>query len=297
MLSQLSQVVQAKYRAGTATQESVLRISVELNNLNNELIELSQRKRTAVGMLNALLDRAIDAPIPDPAPIDLDLFDTKLDDLLARAFATNPAIKTVRQRIERFTTQRELARLNRYPDLTTSISYNLVDSSGLSGVANGDDQWWLGFGINLPIWQGRLDAAEREAVRGVLETSSQLATTQNRVAFRVQDAYLKIDSKQQQALLLRDAIVPEAAQTVDASLSEYRSGKVEFLTLVDNWRKLLNFQLMYQHTLSSLEQSFAALEEAVGQDIAQTTEQNHARQTVPSPALNTPELPDLEGSK
>ena len=59
----------------------------------------------------------------------------------------------------------------------------------------------------------------------------------------------------------------EARQTVEASLSGYRAGEVDFLTLVDNWRKLLDFQLMYQASLTELERSFAGLQEAVGHDL------------------------------
>lgn len=267
LLSQLREVAQAKYRAGTATQQAVLRASVELNNLENELITLEQRRSTTAGMLNMLIDRPVTAPMADPARVELVSFDGRLDDLLASAERTNPSIRAVREQIELFHEQRKLARLGRYPDLTVSLSYNLVDDSGLSPVANGRDQWWLGFGVNLPIWQDRLDAAEREATRGILESASTLAGEQNRVAFRVQDAFIKVETQQRQSVLLRDVIIPEATMTVEASLSGYRAGEVDFLTLIDNWRKLLDFQLMYQASLSELERSFAELQQAVGHDL------------------------------
>ena len=42
---------------------------------------------------------------------------------------------------------------------------------------------------------------------------------------------------------------------------------IDFLTLVDNWRKQLNFELMYHRALAEMEQAVADLERAVGQDI------------------------------
>jgi len=266
LLAQLREVAQAKYRTGTTTQQAVLRASVELNNLNNELITLEQRRATAAGMLNMLIDRPVDAPLEDPAPVSLTAFGAQLDALLASSERNNPSIKAFRERLKRFRVQRDLARLGRYPDFNVNVSYNIVNDEGLSPVANGDDQWWIGFGFTLPIWRDRLDAAEREATRGVLETAGLLANEQNLVAFRVQDSFVKVDTQQRQAALLRDVILPEARQTVEASLSGYRAGEVDFLTLVDNWRKLLDFKLMYQSNLSELERSFAELEEAVGFD-------------------------------
>ena len=287
LLAQLRDVAQAKYRAGTTTQQAVLRASVELNNLNNELITLEQRRATAAGMLNMMIDRAVDAPLPDPEPIPLSEFDARLDALLASSERNNPSIKAIHERLERFRIERALSRLDRYPDFTVSVSYNIVDSEGLSAVANGNDQWWLGFGLTLPIWQDRLDSAEREATRGILETAGALANEQNLVAFRVQDAFVKVDTQQRQAELLRNVIVPEARQTVEASLSGYRAGEVDFLTLVDNWRKFLDYQLMYQSNLAELERSFAELEEAVGYDLERDGAPRRPSSTTP-PADSTP---------
>ena len=113
----------------------------------------------------------------------------------------------------------------------------------------------------------------------------------------MQNAFLKIESTHQQALILRDSIVPDAIQTVDASRSEYRSGKIEFLTLIDNWRKLLNFQLMYEHTLSSLEQNIAELEEAVGEDITDSQKQPDAMNPDSPSTTHAPDSPNMEGTK
>ncbi|MEE8154082.1 MAG: TolC family protein [Phycisphaerales bacterium] len=271
LLSQFQDVAEAKYRAGTATQQDVLRASVELSSLDNELIALRQRLISAGAMLNRLIDRRFDAPLPEPTIRTLDEIALELATLLTEAARSNPGIRQIHERIEGYKQRLDLARLNRWPDLTVSFNYNLVESEGLSRIANGDDQWWFGFGFNLPIWTERLDAAEREALRGRLENIAALGDERNRVDFRVQDAFAKVQSQQQQVVLFRDVIVPQAQQTVDASLSSYRSGKVDFLTLIDNWRKLLVFQLMYHQNLAQFEQSFAELQRAVGHDLNRTT--------------------------
>jgi len=267
LLDRVRDVVSAKLRTGTTTQESALRVSVELNNLENELITLRQNRTTAVAMLNSLIDLPVETILPDPKPMELTQVNLELDALLAQAEALNPEVQSVRERIAQFREQREQARLGRFPDVTVGVTYNIVDDEGLSMAANGNDQWWFSFGANLPIWTGRLDAAEREATRGLMETSAMLGNERNRIAFRVQDALTRVETQQRQAVLLRDVIVPEASQTVEASLSGYRAGSVGFLNLIDNWRKLLNFQLMYESSLASLERSVAELEQVVGRDV------------------------------
>lgn len=267
LLSQFQRIAQAEYESGTRSQPDVLRASVELGNLDNELVVLAQRQASARAMLNQLTDRPVGAPLPEPAPIEPERLVAQLDQLLAQAAQQNPLLRKIHERIEQARRQRALAKLNRWPDLTVSATYNAVDDEGLSMAANGDDQWWFGFGINLPIWTEKYDAAEREALAGLLEGTADLTAQRNRIAFAVQDAYLKVEAQQKLVELFGDSILPQARQAVDSSSSGYRAGSVDFLTLVDNWRKLLNYELMYHRALAEMEQAIADLEQAVGGDV------------------------------
>jgi outer membrane protein TolC len=65
-------------------------------------------------------------------------------------------------------------------------------------------------------------------------------------------------------LLFRDVILPQARQTVEASLSGYRAGAVDFLTLASNWRRMLQFELMLHENIADLHRGLASLEQALG---------------------------------
>lgn len=272
LLAQFQAIAQVKNKVGTATQQDVLRASVELSNLDNELITWRQRQSTAVAMLNSLLDRSVSAPLPAPKVMPLQPLSPKLPHLLALANEASPRIRKVRVRIEAYRQRLALARLNRKPDLVAMLNYTAVDDKGLAPMATGKDQWWLGFGFNLPIWTDKLDAGESEARRGILEALADLNNTHNRVAFRVQDALVKVETQQRLVILFRDVIIVQAEQALEASFAGYQTGKLDFLTLMDNWRKLLNFRLMYHRNLAQLEKDVAKLQEAVGRDIQRQVE-------------------------
>ncbi len=267
-LDQFRQIAEAQYKAGERSQPDVLRAYVELGNLDGELITLGQRQATARAMLNTLMDRPLDAALSEPPavkprqPGELTL---EIDALLQAAAANNPAIAKVRERIEQARQQRKLAKLNRWSDLTISATFNAVDDTGLSMAANGKDQWWLGFGVNLPIWFEKYQAAEREALEGMLESGAELEAQRNGVAFEVQEAYLKVQAQRRLVELFDTTIIPQARQTVEASSSGYRAGSVDFLTLMDNWRKQVNYQLMYHRALAEMEQALADLRRVVGE--------------------------------
>jgi cobalt-zinc-cadmium efflux system outer membrane protein len=276
ILDQFKDVATAKFQAGTATQQDVLRVTVEISNLNNELLAWRQRRTTAVAMLNSLMDRPVAAPVGSPRAVQLQSVAMQLDQLLAEASQANPTLARIKHLIQADEERLRLAKLQRWPDLTVGFSYNFVDDHGLAALANGKDQWWVGFGLNIPIWFDKLNAAEREARNGIRENAANLADMTNRVDFRVQDALSRVDTQQKQALIFRDVIIPQAQQTLEVSVSDYEAGKVEFLTLVDNWRKLLNFQLMYHQSLSQLEQDFADLQQAIGHDVSRAASASEA---------------------
>src|SRR5207249_10680507 len=59
-------IANARFRAGKRTQVDVLKSSVELSKLENELPVLEQQKETAKAKLNLLLSRAPQSPLGEP---------------------------------------------------------------------------------------------------------------------------------------------------------------------------------------------------------------------------------------
>ncbi len=274
LMKQFYQIAQVKYKAASASQPDVLRASTELSNIDNELITWEQRKETAIAMLNQLMDQPVTQSLPDPPKAKLNKLSLELDSLLHMASVTNPALKKIHEQIEKARSERHLADLDRWPDLTVGVNYNAVSSDGLAPMSTGQDQWWITLGINVPLWQQKRTADRKEAIASMRRHVARLTAEHNRVAFRVQDAFLKVDTQQRLVILFRDVIIPQAKQTVQASRSAYRAGATTFLTLVDNWRKQLDFELLYHRNLAQFEQNFAELQQFVGTDLNRTMKEN-----------------------
>lgn len=267
ILAQFREVADTQFRAGRTGQQDLLRVSTELTKLESDLVTYRQQSDSARAMLNRMINRSPASLLPAPAKVELDAVTLSFDRLLADASLTNPQLAEARARIEQFRQRLKLAKLDDWPDLTVGVNYAAVDDDGLSGVASGDDQWWLSFGINLPIWREPREAAQREALRGIYENLHTLDDTHNRIAFRVQDALTRVEAQQKLLLLFRDRIIPESRQTLDASVTEYTTGESDFLNLIDNWRKLLGYELMQEQNLAAFERAMADLQEAVGRDV------------------------------
>lgn len=264
LLEQFREIADTRFRAGQAGQQDVLRVNTEIATVDSQIIELRQRQTVAKAMLNQLMNRRPTAALPSPQRIELSEVDESLDELLREAGAKNPEMEAARARIEQFRHRLKLAKLDDWPDLTVGLTYNAVDDDGLAMSANGDDQWWLTFGINIPIWREPREAARAEAVRGIGESAGLLNDTHNRVTFRVQDALSRVESQRQLTKVFAEQIIPQAQQTLEVSVTEYTAGRADFLDVIENWRKLLSYELLQEQNLAGFHQAMAELDEAIG---------------------------------
>lgn len=279
LLRQIRDVAEAKYRAGLASQQDVLRAEVELYTLTNELITLEQQRASARALLNALMDRHVDAPLPPPPAFDLDKVEWKLTEAMDRAVAKNPRLAMLRNQIRRDLEAIKLAKLDYFPDVNLGYNYTFVSSSGLSPIATGDDTWSLALQFNLPIWWQKLRAGVLEGNAQVLSSVEQYEEVRNLIFFSLQDTLVKVDTQYRQGVLYRDLIVPRAWQTVEVSQSGYQAGKIDFTTLVDNWRKWLDAALGYHRALAAEEQRFADLQQLIGLRVGRSPESLETRES------------------
>lgn len=264
LLRQIRDVAAARYRAGLATQQDVLRAEVELYGLTNRLTTLEQQRATATARLNALMNRRIDAPLPPPRPLELDKVEWRLDQAADRAVQDNPRLAALRNQIRQNLEALELARLQYLPDLTVGYTYTFIAAPSLSPVATGDDAQSVSLGINIPLWWQRLRAGVLEGNAQLLRSVAEYEEVRNLILFGLQDTLVRIDTQYRQAVLDEELIVPRAWQAIEVSLPAYQAGRLEFTALIDNWRRWLDFSLDYHRSLAALGQAFADLEQLIG---------------------------------
>jgi outer membrane protein TolC len=68
-------------------------------------------------------------------------------------------------------------------------------------------------------------------------------------------------------MLSRESVIPQAEQTLESALSAYRTGKQEFLMLIDIQRMLVMAKLDYHMAVMTLLDSQSRLERAIGLSI------------------------------
>jgi len=279
-LENLEQVLASQYRVGRVEQQDLLRIQTEIAKLRDDESRLGHRRASAVAALNRLLDYPPARELPTTQPISPQTFDADVEQLIVLAAEHNPELAVLAHQAERNREEIELARLAHWPDATIGFEWTYTEprdpflppinpDTGVRPPYNdksdeGDDNWALMLQFNLPIWLDRIEAAKREARQRLQRTRYEKQAALNRIAFRVFDAWVRVQTQQDTIRLLQSTLIPQTRQTYDVSLTAYQAGKADFLTVIDNWRRLLDFELMLHREVADLETAFSELQREVG---------------------------------
>lgn len=280
LLEDLARVVDLQYQVGKVQQQDLLRVQTELAKLRDDEHRFQIRRAAAVAALNQLTDYPPQRETPTTTPIDAPAIRADVDNLVALAAEHSPELAALREQVKRDHEKIEAAKLGYWPDVTVGFEWNNVDprgpfippvnpSTGMRPPINrksevGDDNWAVTLQMNIPIWSQRVEAAKREARQRLLATQSELHSTENLVAFRVFDAWSRVEAQEHTLRVLETELIPQSRQTYEVTLTSYQAGDTEFVTLIDNWRRWLDFELMRHRETVDLETAFADLQREVG---------------------------------
>jgi outer membrane protein TolC len=149
-----------------------------------------------------------------------------------------------------------LARKEFYPDL--SIAY-MYQNRPLMQEMHG-----FTFSINIPVFY---KSKQREGVNeATLELLSARRSRDNRetlLSFEVKQHYLAAKAADELARLYSQAIVPQSSLALDSALAAYEVGSVDFLTVLDSFITVLDYEINYYRELSNYQIALARLEPLV----------------------------------
>ena len=260
ILNNFSKITQTQYMVGKASQPDVLKIQVELSLMNNELLETDQRLAINVAQLNILMNRAVNTALHFPEEIKKDSLRYDITQLQEMAKQNRPQIKVVQYQLEKTKAQVGFAKWNYAPDFMVKLG-RVTSLSGFRG-------WDFEVFASVPLWFLQKENAElRMAQREKENLQASLNNTYNLVALEVQDAYIRLKTKERIFELYKNSILPQAQQSLQAATQSYQTEKVDFLTLLESERTLKDIQLGYYQALVDYQEAFANLEQAVGVDL------------------------------
>ena len=262
LLTQFAEITEARYKVGQGAQQDVLKAQVEVSRLLDRLATLRREKDVALARINTLLYRPPDTPINRITELSKPKFPWSLEVLYRKATDNNPLVRMNRKEIDRSELSVALAKKSFYPDFEVGFSY----------YSRRDLPEMYGFMVKarIPLYFWRKQRPELEsAAANLIGQRKQYDNTISTLYFRLKDPFLKASTDLNLTELYGGAIVPQATLALESSISSYRVGKVDFLSLLSNQNTVLEYEMKYHEVLVDYYKALATLESLTGEVLTQ----------------------------
>jgi len=261
-LEQFLSIAESRYAVGQGSQADVLKAQTQLSRMLDEQIKLGRERPVIEAEVNRALGRA-SAPraltVGPPAVRETAL---RLEDLRASARGGRPQLLAQRSAMDRSAKALELARKDYFPDFDVRLQYGQRDN--YQGMRREDMITFI-VAINLPVWgeskrEPRISEAEAMREQAARMYEARLAEVDTMLRQQVATAEQALKSVR----LYETAILPQARLALDASLSAYKVGRVDFLTLLDSQMTVFNYETAYAANITSRNKALAEIEFLTG---------------------------------
>ena len=262
LLRKFAKIAETKYSVGKATQRDALAAQVELSTLANNLIVLNKERESVIARLNILLDRPTQTPLGKPRPFEKHTLNLTIKELENLAVKNRPELKRFDHAIKRNEANLKLSKKDYYyTDFEPMVEYMQEDGR--------PDTWASAITINVPWLWPKNRSKVKESKEDLNAAKSDYRFINNKTLFEVKDFLVKIQSSESTVNLYKTGVIPQAEQSLKAARIGYEADRVDFLTLIDSQRILLNSRLLYYRALTDFEQNLANMERAVGMQLTQ----------------------------
>ncbi len=261
LMTSLEQVAQTRYANGLGAQQDVIRAQVEQTDLRTELLGLENEQHHAHGRLNTLLSRPAMAvlaqpasarPLPAEAQLDYPVLEEKLR-------ARNPQLMMADARRDEAEKNRDMIFKNRYPDITLGVAPTQIGSR--------ISEWDLMIEINIPLQQGVRRSQEREAEAMLAATGARKEAVLNQMLADLAESRSSLETARRTASLISTRLLPQAELTYQSALAGYETGKVDFATLLDAQRQILQARQRQLKAQLEAQLSLAEIERLLGEEL------------------------------
>lgn len=278
LLGNTREIAEAMYRAGEGRQADVLRAQVAIARMAQDTIRMTAMRTGVAARLNALLNRPAGTPVASPQLPHFPDSVPSLESLVAEAVDNRAMVRAGLREVEAASKDAEIARREIWPDLTIGLQYAqsrltmppATDAEGLPMPAERRTERMasLMVGASLPIFARSRQLQMRNemtAMRRMAEAD--LAAMRAETRGEVARVHADLTRARALAALYRTTVLPQAMATVESSLSAYRVGRVDFMTLLDSRMAVNTYREELIAIVASEGKAWAELEMLVGREL------------------------------
>jgi len=261
LLDQLARIASARYSVGKGMQLDVLDAEIEISRVQERLEILERRKQSTEALLNTLVYQPIDKPIGRLTEIRRSPLPYSLSELTALAAENYPLLQGQQKQVDREAMALEHAKKGKFPDFGFNFVYH--NRGGLSPY------WTIAGTARIPLYFGRKQRHEIEgAAASLVEARHVYENTRVQAFYNIKNIYLVASTAERLLRLYDEGIIRQASFSLDSAVQNYEVGKIDFLTLLTSWRRVLDYEVTYYEQFAEYQKALAQLEPLAGIELA-----------------------------
>ena len=243
LLSTFRDLSRVRFESGKGSMVDVLRLEMELKELENQLLYLQDSRRPLIAEFEQLLNTEILQPLEFPEKLPSDELSMSKELIIDSVQSLSPVILSLEHELLSYDHDVIAAQKKGGPSFTVGLNYTIVgELSSYAGSDNGRDAILPTIGMTIPLYRKNYSAQIKEkaisresvAFRKV-EKKNDLATRLERGFFEYDDAIRRVS--------LNEQLIEYAKQAMDIMIAEYTSSETNFEEVIRMDRKLLNYEL------------------------------------------------------
>jgi len=222
---ELQSTVETRYTSGRGGQQEIVRIELEQNLMQEQLIGL---KREAASMRAALSEWIGERAFGELSLAQVELPTLPERSALEQQVGAHPMVMADRVRMQASEVGEDLARQRYKPDWGLEVSYGVRDGNDPSGASR-PDFFSAMLMFSVPVFTG--DRQDRAVAAASAETRAALNQVKNRQrALRAKGEAMWENYRQQVEMLAlyQEDVLPAAQANVTATLNAYEGQRVSF---------------------------------------------------------------------
>jgi len=259
-------VAESGYALGQRPQHDVLRAQVDLAFLADEILALENDELPeAEARLNAVMNRPVHAPLERPEEFVVPELVLSRDELERLTIDNQPALRSAEHEVEKSAAALALVAWDYAPDLMLGVMQQEMRATSMTSYG-------VMLGVNVPLWFWTKNSGISEKRAAKRSAEAMLQATRNRVLVDLEASFAMVNTAGRRARLFETTIVPLAEQALMSASMAYETGAVDFLTLMNASRKLVDANLGFARMRVKHGKGMAMLEMRVGTDLTKGAE-------------------------
>ena len=265
-LQNFLQSANAAYISGREAQVQVIKLQVEIGNLEGRILEFQNKKNRVLSEIRS----QIDWPAEKSLLINTDNLvfpDTfNRDSLLSTVKIYNQELSSIKAKQLKSDKSLSLAKRDYWPDFTIQGTYITIPKKGSMFSDAGKDAYGIMFGLNLPLWFSGRNAARDQAVFESAAQENMYDDQQQKLINEVEDLLFQVKNEKNNLDLYEKSLVPQARDALESALTAYETGRINLTDMLQLHYLLHNVEIQSVNSRVRLGQLAVKIEQITGGD-------------------------------